>query len=315
MKILITGGFGFIGSHLLKKLITGTDFQIGVIEPGTADPWRVKDILPKIKTFSLDIKDYNRVSETIKTFNPDIIIHLSAYYAVEHKSAEINAMFNTNVTGLTNLLDSCAENPVKLFINTSTCFVYRESKTPVTETGDILPVNLYALTKVHGEKTCDYYSEKYNIPTVTLRLFPPYGQRDAARKLIPVLVHDFMNNTPPKLGDGKNQWDYVYVEDIAESYLRIINKLKFPSMHEIINIGTGKTASVKDIVLKIKNILNSSAEPLWNAYSRNKSELAYVCSDNTKIKSVLNWAPGTGMLDDGLIKTVEWYRQYFMKNG
>ena len=131
-KILITGATGFIGSHLTHRLVE-EGFTVGIIKRQNSDVWRIKDILDKIKCYDVNLLDTMGIIKVVSGFNPDVIFHLATYYAIKHNLQEISLMIDTNVLGVINLLESSKETNVKLFVNTSTCFVYKnsENKLPI----------------------------------------------------------------------------------------------------------------------------------------------------------------------------------------
>ena len=121
-KVLITGATGFIGSHLVQRLIH-EKLEVGIIKREYSDVWRIKGLLDKIVTYDVDLCDTQGIAKAVSHFRPDVIFHLATYYAVDHKPQEIPLMVDTNVLGTINLLDAAKESMVKLFVNTSSCFV------------------------------------------------------------------------------------------------------------------------------------------------------------------------------------------------
>lgn len=304
-KILVTGAAGFIGSRLTHRLIK-EGFEVGIIKREKSDTWRIKDILGKITTYDADLKDTEKISKVISEFKPDTIFHLATYYAVDHKPQEIPLMIDTNILGTINLLEAAKESKVNLFVNTSSCFVYKESKDKLKETDDLKPLNLYALTKIHAEEACSYYSETYGLNTITFRIFPPYGPADNIRKLIPYIIKTLSDEETLKLTTGLQRWDFIYVEDIIDAYIKLLKVTKLPEKHDIFNIGTGNTASIREIACQIKSITESKIEPEWGAIAHRQNEVWFTCADISKTKRFLNWEPGTH-IEQGLKSTVEWF--------
>ena len=190
-RILVTGATGFIGSHLTKRLVK-EDFEVGIIKRKSSDIRRIKSLIGKVKIYNLDLEDTRSVFKIISHFRPQVIFHLAACYAVEHTLQELSPVVKTNVLGTINLLEASRKFGIELFVNTSSCFVYKESKDKLKESSQLNPLNLYALTKIYTEQACTFYAEKYGLKVVTFRLFPPYGPFDHLRRLIPYtlsLIH------------------------------------------------------------------------------------------------------------------------------
>ena len=306
-KVLITGASGFIGSHLAQRLIRG-EFEVSIIKRESSDTWRINDILDKVATYDVDLRDTQGVSQVVSHFRPDAIIHLATYYAVDHKQQEIPLMVDTNLLGTINLLEASKESTVKLFVNTSSCFVYKESKDKLRENADLSPLNLYALTKMQAEQACSFYTEKYDLKTITFRLFPPYGPADHARRLIPYVIKSLLNGEKLKMTTGKQSWDFVYVDDIVDAYLKVLSISELLQEHEIFNIGTGNAVSVREVVSRMKEIIGAEIEPDWDAVPHRENEVWFTCADISKTKRLLGWQPKTQILGEGLERTVAWYK-------
>jgi nucleoside-diphosphate-sugar epimerase len=309
-KILITGATGFIGSQLTQRLIR-KGFEVGIIKRVNSDAWRIKDLLDKIVAYDVDLRDTHGVSKAVSHFRPDVIFHLATYYAVEHQPQEIPLMLDTNLLGAVNLLEASKESMVKLFVNTSSCFVYRESENKLREEDDLSPLNLYALTKLQAEQACSFYTEKHGLRTITFRLFPPYGPADHERRLIPYVIKSLLNGERLKLTTGKQRWDFVYVDDIADAYFKLLSVSDLPQKHEIFNIGTGNAVSVREVVSRIKEIIGSELEPEWGAIPHRKNEVWFTCADISKTETFLGWQPKIQILEEGLEFTVEWYKNFW----
>ena len=311
-KVLITGAAGFIGSQLTQRL-KREGFEVGIIKRENSDVWRIKDLLDKIVTYDVDLRDTEEVSKAVSHFRPDVIFHLATYYAVEHKPQEISLMVDTNVLGTINLLEASKESRVKLFVNTSSCFVYRESKNKLRENADLSPLNLYALTKLQAEQACSFYAENYGLKAITFRLFPPYGPADHERRLIPYVTKSLLEGEKLKLTTGMQRWDFVYVDDIVDAYFKLLSVSDLPKKHEIFNIGTGNAVSVREVVSRIKEIVGSELEPGWGAIPHRKNEVWFTCADISKTESFLGWQPKIQIMGKGLELTVRWYKDFWKR--
>lgn len=253
-----------------------------------------------------DVTDNQQVSACFSAFCPDAVCHLTTYYAVQHKSDEIETMLRTNVLGTTYLLEAAQDAGVGLFINTSSCFVYRPGSEPLTETSPLDPLNLYAATKVQAEQLCSYYASKCGLPCVSLRLFPPYGPGDRDRRLIPYAIRQLAQNAPVDLTSGSQQWDYTYVGDVADAYAAVIDSAPAFGEHEVLNVGAGNPVSVRNLVEELKRISGSSSEIRLGRQSDRPHDFSFMCADSTKIRERAGWTPRT-TLEHGLRQTMEWF--------
>lgn len=311
-KVLITGATGFIGAHLTRRL-TREGFEVGIIKRENSNTWRIKDLLEKIATYDVDLRDTHEVSKVVSHFKPEVIFHLATYYAVEHQPQEIPLLIDTNVLGTVNLLEAAKESMVKLFVNTSSCFVYKESEERLRENAGLSPLNLYASTKIQAEQTCSFYAEKYGLKVITFRLFPPYGPAGHERRLIPYVIRSLLDEERLNLTTGKQRWDFVYVDDIVDAYFKLLSVSELPQKHEIFNIGTENAVSVREVVSRIKEIVGSELEPEWGAIPHRKNEVWFICADISKTENFLSWHPKIQILEEGLELTVEWYKNFLKK--
>lgn len=309
-KVLITGATGFIGSHLTRSLI-GKGFEVGIIKREKSDVWRIKNLLDKLVTYDVDLRDTRKVFKAVSHFRPDVIFHLATYYAVDCNLQEIPLMLDTNVLGAVNLLEASKESMVKLFVNASSCFVYKESKDKLRENADLSPLNLYALTKIQTEQACTFYTKKYGLKTITFRLFPPYGPADHERRLIPYVIKSLLEREKLKMTTGKQRWDFVYVDDIVNAYFKLLCVFDLPQKHEIFNIGTGNTVSVREVVSQIKKIIGVELESDWGAIPHRKSEIWFTCADISKTENFLKWQPKIQISGEGLELTINWYKNFW----
>ena len=264
---------------------------------------------PRIELYNADLQDTHSVIRAIRSFAPEVICHLATAYAVEHQPAEAPGMLGANVLGAINLLEASKICGVELFVNTSSCFVYAGGQERLTEEAAIGPFNLYALTKVQAEAACTFYSQRYGITTVTLRLFPPYGPDDNPRKLIPSAIEKCLKARPLRATSGTQRWGFTYVDDIVEAYCRVLETDLPNGKHELFNIGAGKAVSVRDVLLRIKEITGSAVDPDWGAITRRKNEMEFLCADPFKARCILNWEPKTDILNNGLNLVVEAHKQ------
>ena len=311
-RVLVTGATGFIGSQLTQRLIRG-GFEVGIIKRENSNIWRIKDLSDKIVTYDVDLRDTLEVSKAISRFRPDVIFHLATYYAVEHEPQEVSLLVDTNVLGTVNLLETAKESMVKLFVNTSSCFVYEESENKLRENDQLSPLNLYALTKLQAEQACSFYAENYGLKAITFRLFPPYGPADRERRLIPYVIKSLLDGERLKLTTGMQRWDFVYVGDIIEAYFKLLNVPNLPTKHEIFNIGTEKAVSVREVVSRIKEIVGGELEPDWGAIPHRKNEVWFTCADLSKTENFLRWQPKIQILGEGLEFTVKWYKTFWKR--
>jgi len=176
--VLLTGATGFMGSHLLEALLK-QDYRVVILKRSTSDTWRIAHLLDQVISYDVDLVELELAFEEQEI---DLVVHLATLYRKFEESTDIDGMLRTNVSFPSQLLYSAMRHEVKGFINTGTFFEYDCSKLPIDEKAALKPFNFYAQTKLAFENILKGYAEK--IPSITLKLFSPYGEKDN-QKLIP----------------------------------------------------------------------------------------------------------------------------------
>jgi nucleoside-diphosphate-sugar epimerase len=305
-RVLVTGAHGFIGSHLTRALLR-EGYQVGILHREHSNLRRLRDLEGRISHHTADLRDPASVQAAVMEAHPDVVVHLATYYAVEHRPDEVGVMMDTNVKGTIALLEACRETEVALFLNTSTCAVYREKDVPLTENDPVSPQNLYALTKLQAENACRFYSERLGVPAATLRLFPPYGPADNERRLIPYAIRSILAGEEVRLTSGTQRWDFVYVDDVAAAFVAAVKRPGDAASAGILNVGTGDPRAVRDLVIRLAGLTGEKARLLWGAVPHRRNEIWFNSGSWGKIRSVLGWEPRVP-LDEGLERTIAWFR-------
>jgi UDP-glucose 4-epimerase len=252
MNILVTGGAGFIGSHICEYLNYRDDIKkiviIDNLEDGSKKNLSTIINSKKIKLFKCDIRNLNSIVPKFK--NIDCVVHLAALSDIVPSITDPVNYLNTNVNGTMNVLESMRKNKVDkiVYAASSSCYGIPD-KYPTSETQKINPKYPYAYSKYIGEKTIKHWSNVYGINYISLRLFNVYGTRSrthgAYGAALGVFLKQKLSNSPLTIvGNGNQKRDFVYVSDVAEAfYLSIKTKIK----NKVFNVGSGKPKSVNEL--------------------------------------------------------------------
>jgi len=299
-KVILTGATGFLGSHILEKLLEfGCD--VAIIKRSYSDTWRINSSLDKITIFDTDNQDLSMI---FKIFKPKFIIHLATRYIKFETEKDLHDMYESNVIFPEKLIHLAIENNVKGFINTGSFFEYDCNKLPVSETNRTHPINYYAKTKLIFEKKLLSLSNKINIQT--FRIFTPYGEKDND-KLIPMLIKNSIDNKVSNLSDGRQKIDLIYAQDIVGAYLKGLKEMITTSKqasYEIYNLGSGKSLSIREIVNHLERIIGKEIKVNWGEKSNFDFPIVY--ADISKIERKLSWSP-VFTIDQGLTATINYY--------
>ncbi|MBM4053146.1 MAG: NAD-dependent epimerase/dehydratase family protein [Planctomycetes bacterium] len=306
MKILVTGGAGFIASHLADHLIAKGHEVIIVDNLSTG---KKENINPKSVFYKVDICDIGRLEDVFNEERPDVVNHHAAHADVR-KSVEMPAYdANINILGSLNLCQLSMKYGVKKIIYASTGgAVYGEPKhLPVTENSPIEPISQYGVSKHTVEHYLFVFNKLYNLNFTILRYPNVYGPRQSPYGEAGVVAifseHVLSNKRPTIFGDGSKTRDYVFVEDIISANLKVLENC---GNGEIFNLGWGIEVSDLNVFHAIRNALNSKIEPIFG--SKRNGEIEHICLDNSKAMKVLDWKPRV-KFEEGIKLSTNYYKQ------
>ncbi len=313
MNILVTGGAGFIGSHLVETLVARGD-RVTVIDDfndfysPAAKRANLAAVRDRIELFEDDIRDEKAVRRVLRASNRDAsidaVIHLAAQAGVRPSIANPRLYVETNIGGTLNLLEAVHEFEVPRFIFASSSSVYGlNKKIPFSETDLVAQtVSPYAATKLAGEQLCSNFARLYGIETACFRFFTVYGPRQRPDLAIAKFVNKINRGEPiQRFGDGSTSRDYTYVSDIVEG---IVSSLELKELDfEILNLGGSDPVTLNQLIATIERALKTEAriEPL----PEQPGDLPRTFADIRRAKELLGYAPRTS-LSEGIRRYVEW---------
>lgn len=313
-NILVTGGAGFIGSHLMELLLKE---QYNVTCVDNFDNFYARSIkqgniascieLPNFKMRELDVRD-NSLRNIFSEGEFDLVVHLAVKPGVRPSITHPEDYFSVNVNGTVHVLELMREFGIKNFIFASSSSVYgNSSKFPYSETDTVdFPISPYAATKRSGELLTYTYHHLYNINVLNLRFFTVYGPRQRPD----LAVHKFFeclykNRAIDIYGDGNSARDYTYVTDTVQGIIAAINYLKKKdSVYEIVNLGNSHPVSLKELITSMEEITHKKFEV--NYLPMQPGDVNYTCADIEKAQNLLNYNPRVS-LSEGLQFFKTWY--------
>ena len=303
MKILVTGGAGFVGFHLVDRLI-GEGQRVVVID--NLSTGKKENLNPRSKFYKLDIRD-PKISKVFQTEKPEIVFHFAAHIEARKSVENPISDADINILGSLNILENCRKYGVKkiIFASSGGEIYGNAKKIPTSEAYHPCPISPYGVGKLAVEKYLDAYSRLFKIPYVALRYGNIYGPRQnpyGEAGVVAIFTDKMLKNKQPLIhGSGKQTKDYVFVEDAIDAAILSFKK----DFRGILNVGTGKETSVLKIFYLIKKLTNSNV--------KEKHILLPICSFKrgclsiSKAKKELNWKPKYDLYR-GLEKTIDWFR-------
>ncbi len=320
MTILVTGGAGYIGSHVVKMLLERGE-NVVIIDNLSRGH---KESIPKSVTFEkADLLDFEGLSNSIKKFSIDAVIHFAAFAYVGESVDNPQMYYSNNVVGSFNLIDVLKENNIDKIVFSSTCSVYGNPlNIPISESETPKPINPYAKTKFIIENILNDYGTAYGLNFAALRYFNAAGDSDDSQigeshdpetHLIPLVlfaalgrrekIYVYGDDYPTK--DGTCIRDYIHVNDLADAHIKALEYLRNNGQSTVFNLGTGNGYSVNEIIDTARKIsgVNITAEVV----GRRPGDPAELVADNKKAREVLGWIPKYNL--DKIIKTAwAWHK-------
>ncbi|SMP13903.1 dTDP-glucose 4,6-dehydratase [Desulfurobacterium pacificum] len=306
MKILVTGGAGFIGSEFVRQSVE-RGLETVVVDKLTyaGDLERLKEVEKKITFYKADIGNREFVEWIFAKEKPDVVVHWAAESHVDRSILDASPFIETNVKGTQILLDAAKNSGVSLFINIATDEVYGElgEEGQFFEDTPLNPNSPYSVSKAAADMLGRAYFRTYGLPVITVRPSNNYGYWQYPEKLIPVVILKALNDEPiPVYGTGKNVREWLFVSDCAEAVFETMEKGK-PG--EIYNVGSGEEKRNIDVVKAILSLFNKSESLITFVEDRPGHDFRY--SLNTeKIEKEIGWKAKI-KFEEGIEKTVKWY--------
>ncbi|MBK7643985.1 MAG: GDP-mannose 4,6-dehydratase [Planctomycetes bacterium] len=309
MRILVTGGAGFIGSHVCEALLARGD-ELTVLDDfdDFYDPARKRRNAAALRGARIvegDIRDRALLARLFAEGRFEAVVHLAARAGVRPSLVDPLLYEDVNVRGTLALLEELKQRPATRFVFASSSSVYgANDRVPFRETDDIhQPVSPYAATKRAGELLCYTYHHLYRLPVACLRFFTVYGPRQRPEMAIHKFVRAVHEGQPiPFFGDGSTRRDYTYVADIVDGVVRSLDRC---AGYEIYNLGESRTISLSELVGAIETACGRKA--LLDRQPMQPGDVLVTYADVSKARQKLGYAPSTG-LEEGLARFVEWYR-------
>ncbi len=311
-KVLVTGADGFIGGHLVERLLEENCQVKAFVYYNSFNSWGwldtfSKDTLSKIEIFASDIRDPNGVRKAIK--DVQIVFHLAALIGIPFSYQSPDSYIDTNIKGTLNILSASNDYDIEKVLVTSTSEVYGTAQyAPIDESHPFQGQSPYSASKIGADRISESFYRSFGTPVAIARPFNTYGPRQSARAIIPTIITQLLNGKEEiSLGSLHPTRDLNYVSDVCEGFLAIAKCDE--TIGKEINIGSGKDISIGDLAKLLIEIINPSARIVSEDLRKrpDNSEVEQLLCDNGLIKQLTKWEPKVS-LRDGLEKTIEWFK-------
>ena len=307
-RVLVTGGTGFIGSHLVRRLLPDAD--VHVLARPASDPWRIEDVLGKITLWRADLTDATCVKECADAVQPEIVFHLAGDTAGRRWTrnfSELDRSITANLQGTINLIRAlqASPRPPSRFIRAGGLAEYGDAPVPFDENQRESPVSAYGASQAATTMLLSALSRQLPFPAITLRFAAVYGPGRNEDFFLPSLIVRCLEQRDFEMTAGDQPWDLIYIDDAVEALVKAAST--DIASGEIINIGSGRAPTLREVAELTVRKIGGPARLQIGALPVEAGDVKELYCRIDKAKTMLGWQPLID-LDTGLDRTIEWYR-------
>jgi dolichol-phosphate mannosyltransferase len=300
--VLITGGAGFVGASLARRLLEdGEDVAI-LVRPGSS-LWRLEGVA--VRRHEADLRDAATVAAALAAARPEWIFHLASHGSHAWET-DARSILESNVVGTLNLLEASVQQGFDAFVHAGSSSEYGFKDHAPAEDETLRPNSTYAVAKASATLLCRQFAEARGLHVATLRLYSVYGPWEDPRRLMPTLLAHGLRGALPPLVDPETARDFVYVEDVNKAFLAAAAR-RVSDSDAIYNVGSGVQTTMREVVGIAQRLLGIEEPPRWGSHApRNWDTRTWIC-DRSRAERELGWTPVWG-LEAGLAEMIEWLR-------
>jgi nucleoside-diphosphate-sugar epimerase len=304
-RALVTGGSGFVGANLARRLLRD-GHEVHLLLRPSYRAWRIEDILDHCHAHLCELADEEAVRSTLATVRPEWVFHLAVYGAYPHQN-EDGKILRENIAAVVHLVQACRFLGVGTLINTGSSSEYGPKDHAPHEGESTAPISAYGVSKVATTQYCAFAAQRFGLPISTLRLYSTFGPQEEPSRLLPTLLRNAVAGRWPPLADPRSAHDFIYVDDVVEAYLQAARGPGQP-LGAIYNIGSGVQSSLLDVVEAARALTQITAEPAWGTMPSRSWDMEVWVADITRARELLQWSPRYS-LAEGLAATLAWMEQ------
>lgn len=286
-RVLVTGGTGFVGSYVTRRLLRD-DVEVHALDNGfTGSPELVPDA---VEVHDVDVRDADATTDVVTEVDPSILIHLAAIHFIPYCNDHPEEAFDVNALGTRNVLDAARRlDGLERVVNTSTAAVYEPAPGPHREGEGIGPMDIYGRTKLVAEDEARLYSLDTGVPTASARLFNVYGTRETNSHLIPAILEQLEDGSRTvELGNLSPARDFVHASDVADALVTLA--AEFEGGHRTYNVGTGHEHTVREVVEAVAEALGEEIEIEQDEERVRESDRPHLEPDVSRLADEFGWS-------------------------
>jgi len=304
-RILVTGASGFIGKHLVRKLIK-KQFRIVCFDLNFDENF-ILEFSGQVELICGNLMDTQIVKKTIKNFSPEYVFHLAGSKSRTNSLIEFKTSNEINYLGTLNLFEVLLDcKNLKLVTILGTIEEYGHTCSPFKEDSQELPNSAYGLSKLSTTKLAMIFYQQFNLPVVVLRPSIAYGPHQGEEMFIPALIKSLLKQQPFKMTEGNQLRDFLFIDDLTDALIKGISCICLEG--QIINIASGTSITIRDIAMKIAEMTNNKEDLKVGKLPYRNFEIMNYTVDIMKASTLLGWFPKTNLYE-GLEKTISFYKK------
>jgi dTDP-glucose 4,6-dehydratase len=311
-KVLVTGASGFIGSHLVTRLVEQGASVRALIKYNSRNDWGLLEFLPEIsqaiETIQGDLREASVVRRAVQ--GTEVVFHLGAIISIPYSYQNPSEVVEANVMGTLNVLNAAREYGIPRVIHTSSSEVYGTAQyVPIDESHPLQGQSPYSASKIAADKLAESFHASYNLPVGIVRPFNTYGPRQSSRAVIPTIITQALTKGTVYLGSLHPTRDFTYVEDTVNGFIKAAESLSI--IGHVVNLGSGQEISIGELATRIFRLMGQEPRIVADdtRIRPEKSEVERLLANNAKAKSLIGWEPQISF-DEGLHHTIEWLRKH-----
>ncbi len=304
MKTFVTGASGFLGSHLVRRLLADGHEVAIMLRPG-GDTWRIRSEMDRVAVVKGDLAEPGAAVEGLRRFGPEVVFHLAWQGGNSYKFQHDPEQVLTNLVGTLRMTKLAADSGATRFVGLGTCVEYGSYEIPVRETQAATPQTMYGKAKHLAGLGVLSLGESLGIEVSWVRLFWAYGPCDDPLRLLPGVILSLLRGRRPAVTEGLQKWDYLHVDDCVEALVRLGAAKKAGG---IFNLGSGRAVPIREVVERIRDLVNPGMEVGFGEVPYRPGQAMHLQADTTRLQAAVDWRPRID-LADGLARTVKWFRE------
>jgi nucleoside-diphosphate-sugar epimerase len=300
--VLVTGANGFVGARLCIDLSARSVEVVG-LESGSGPSWRLDG--KNIRKLQVNLLDHEKLAALVRDLQPSVIVNCAAYGAYSSQT-KTDHIYGVNFNAVRHLLEIAEQLPdLRAFIQMGSSSEYGWNCAGPAENAQTIPDSHYAVSKVSASSIVQYAGKNREIPAWGIRLYSVYGPLEDFSRLMPKMLLAAREKSLPPLVNAKTSRDFVYVDDVCEAVVRVIERAHLLERGEIFNIGTGTKTSMSDLVELTRRLFKIDQEPAWGSMAARRWDHSDWYSNPKKAETYLGWQAKI-TLEQGLRKTMDW---------